>query len=66
MTTSAQACAAKLGEPYRMAECGKPIVFLTAEMLGTAEGGISGMFSGWYHSEPQDDRSHWPVPKHEL
>jgi hypothetical protein len=53
-------CAAKLGKPYQMRECGKPAIYLTAEDLSGVK------YSGWFHVDPEDDRDHWPVPKHEL
>ena len=59
-------CAAKLGKPYRMRECGKPASYLTAEDLDREEQRSGVKYSAWYHVDPEDDRDHWPVPKHEL
>lgn len=51
--TVTDVCARKLGEPYRMHECGKPVVYLTAGERGNT-------YSGWYHEDPAD---HNAVPR---
>jgi hypothetical protein len=43
--TETKKCQAKIGELYRMRECGRPAEYLTNE-AASAEGF---QFSGWYH-----------------
>jgi hypothetical protein len=53
-------CIAKVGKPYRMAECGKSVHYMTSEQAMTAD---RGMYSGWYHMEPAADaQGHHGVP----
>jgi hypothetical protein len=53
-----QRCVAKLGEPYRMTECGAPCEFLTA---GQARAEGRG-YSGWYHVDRTLTAGHHAVP----
>lgn len=52
-STTHQRCVAKIGEPFRMTECGKPAEYLSEDQA--AAEGLT--YSGWYHL----DRS---VPGH--
>jgi hypothetical protein len=54
-------CVAKIGEPFHMTECGKPVEYLTAEQA-EAEGP---QYSGWRHVD-RDLSSHHGVPSRWL
>lgn len=54
-----QTCRAKLGGPRHMHECGRQCMFLT---LSQATDQRRGSYSGWYHTDPTLDATHWPVP----
>lgn len=53
---NAQRCIVKLGEPYEMQECGRPVEFLTP-MRAAREG----RYSGWYHID-RTMHGHHAVP----
>lgn len=54
-------CVTKLGPPFRMYECGRPVRYLTAEQ---AKESGSGIYEGWYHTDPAVDAgSHFGVPR---
>lgn len=41
-------CVAKIGEPFRMTECRRPVIYLTADQaLETGRGA----YTGWYHQD---------------
>jgi len=54
-------CGAKLGEPFKMRECGRRIVYLDAAQAKSCG---KGQHSGWYHAGPNG--KHHAVPKHEI
>jgi hypothetical protein len=53
-----QTCHAKIGEPYRMTECGMPIEYVTRTFLTPNEG----QASGWKHVDRSITASHHAVP----
>jgi hypothetical protein len=51
--TATDVCAAKIGPPGQMRECGSKVVYLAAGERGNT-------YSGWYHEDPAD---HHAVPR---
>lgn len=60
MAVHTQRCVSKIGEPYRMRECGRPVEYLTQQDAVTRN---RGAYSGWYHIAPTLDADHWPTPE---
>lgn len=59
MNDEQERCAAKIGEPYHMSECGKPVEYVNAG--DTCTSGAIAVNSGWHHVEPIAD--HGAVPR---
>lgn len=53
--TPKDVCVAKLGEPYKMYECGSPCEYLSAGQYGPT-------CSGWYHLDRELTIDHHAVP----
>lgn len=53
-------CAAKVGEPYKMRECGAPVEYVVIHDP-VYRGEAMATSTGWYHADPGHD--HHAVPE---